>query len=143
MGGFLQGPVVQFQFDISSIDEQLKKIFDATAQQSKKMAADLRSAAAGPLEQQAARLRALYSTGAIGLQQLQVEQKKFVALLDTEIQGLLKRGNLTKQELSTLKQITLERERQSNAIKRGVGVGVTSGTQSALGLVTGNVTQNI
>jgi hypothetical protein len=149
MGGFnqLSGPVIAFTFDESSLVEStqaaLQKIQQSIQQSTKQNSQQIISQISNPPQEQAARLRALFSTGAIGLQQLQVEQKKLLGLQDQEINSLLKKEQLTKSELSTLKQITLERERQANAISRGTGVGVTSGTQSALGLVTGNITRNI
>ena len=143
MSSFINGPVIQFSVDVSGVDAELKKIYASVTSQTKAMTQQIRTATAGPLEQQAAKLRALYSTGAIGIKDLQVEQKKFLGLLDNEISRLVQKNDLTKQELSTLKQVTLERERQANAIQRGIGVGVTSGTQSALGLVNGNITRNI
>jgi len=66
-----------------------------------------------------------------------------VTAIDSEIALLRQRDVLTKSELSTLKQLTLERERQANALQRRIGVGVTSGTSSALGLVTSGVSASI
>ncbi len=143
MSSFISGPVIKFQVDTAAVEAELKKVYAAATAQAKASAAQIRTAATDPLQQQAAKLRALYSTGAIGIKELQVQQKAFVAQLDAEIGKLSTRNNLTKQELATLKQMTLERERQANALQRGVGVGVTSGTQSALGLVTGSLQRNI
>lgn len=143
MGSFISGPIISFSVDSealvasakSAIDQVTRQIQQQTAQNGKNIA----QAISDPLQQQAAKLRALYSTGNIGLKDLQVEQKKFVAQLDVEITRLVRKNDLTKQELTTLKQVTLERERQANALQRGIGVGVTSGTQSALSLASGNI----
>jgi hypothetical protein len=136
MGGFqIAGPVVTFTFDesslVSSTQAALQKIQQSIQQSTKQNSQQIISQISNPLQEQAARLRALFSTGAIGLKDLQVEQKKLLGLQDQEINSLLKKDQLTKNELSTLKQITLERERQATAISRGTGVGVTSGTISA------------
>src|SRR5258708_1473378 len=145
--GSLQGPTFLFTIDqgalVASTQEALGKINAQIAQSTKQNSAQIVSQIANPLQAMTAKLRAAFATGAIGIQQMQGEQKKFVALLDTEITLLRQRDVLTKSELSTLRQLTLERERQANALQRGIGVGVTSGTSSALGLVTGNITRNI
>jgi hypothetical protein len=147
LGNFVQGPVIAFSFDSAGLSVALQTEIQKAAAQltraNRKMATDLAKAASEPLQQQAAKLRALYSTGTIGIKDLQVEQKKFITLLDSEISRLVQKNDLTKQELSTLKQVTLERERQANALQRGVGVGVTSGTQSALALASGTIVNSI
>lgn len=143
MSSFISGPIVQFSFDRESLVAGAKLALDEVSREIRKQTAQngkiITQAIADPLQQQAAKLRALYSTGTIGIKDLQVEQKKFLAQLDTEIARLIKKNDLTKQELTALKQVTLERERQANALQRGIGVGVTSGTQSALGLASGNI----
>ena len=88
-------------------------------------------------------MRALYSTGSLAIKDLQTQQKNLLGLLDQEISKLVTRNDLSNKELSTLKALTLERERQQNALNRGTGVGVTAGTQSALGLVSGPIVANI
>jgi hypothetical protein len=140
-------PTILFTIDqgalVASTQQALDKINAQIAQSTKQNSAQIVSQIANPLQAMTAKLRAAFATGAIGIQQMQAEQKKFVALLDTEITLLRQRDVLTKSELSTLKQLTLERERQANALQRGIGVGVTSGTSSALGLVTSGVSASI
>src|ERR1700722_10954039 len=155
MGGFsIPGPIIKFSVDSSSLNtdlsvslNQLNANFQAFNDRLAKSLSDnikgSTSAAANSLVQQAAQLRALYSTGALGIQALQVQQRNLIGLLDTQIKQLATQDTLTKSQLSTLKQLTLERERQQNALNRGVGVGVTAGTSAALSSVSGPIIANI
>lgn len=154
MSSIISGPIIQFQIDqnslvndakvaIEKLQNEIKRLNDEINKSNKKLLADTSTAATNAFAIQAAKLRAVYSTGAIGIKDLQVEQKKFIVSLDAEIQRLVRKNDLSKQELTILKQVTLERERQQNALTRGVGVGVTAGTQSALGLVTGSLSKGL
>ncbi|HEY2461402.1 MAG TPA: hypothetical protein VGI16_11365 [Candidatus Acidoferrum sp.] len=147
MGGFIAGPVIKFGIDENSLLASARAAFQKVAGEltasNKALAQQVSAQIANPLTQQAAQLRALFSTGAIGLQALQVQQKALVASLDQEISKLATRNDLTTKELGTLKQLTLERERQANALQRNRGVGVTAGTESALNLVSGPIIANI
>ena len=147
MGGFVAGPVIKFSFDeaglVASVQQALGNIASQVAAANKSAAASISSQIANPLIAQAAQLRALYSTGQIGLQALQAQQKNLLTLLDQQISKLATSNDLTKQQLATLKQLTLERERQSNALNRNTGVGITAGTQSALSSVSGPIIANI
>jgi|HubBroStandDraft_6_1064221.scaffolds.fasta_scaffold01891_12 hypothetical protein len=145
MGGFVPGPVIKFSVDEASLVAQVQSVLANVNQQvqaqNKQVSQSIGSQIANPLIVQAAQLRALYSTGSIGLKDLQTQQKALVASLDVQIKQLATRNDLDKQALATLKQLTLERERQSNALNRGVGV--TSGTTSALSLVSSPIIANI
>ena len=147
MGGFIAGPVIKFSLDesglVASVQEALQKISAQTLAANKQMSQSISTSIVNPLIVQAAQLRALYSTGSIALKDLQVQQKNLLGLLDSEISKLATRNDLSNKELATLKALTLERERQQNALNRGTGVGVTAGTQSALGLVSGPIIANI
>jgi hypothetical protein len=147
MGGFINGPVVKLSVDeaslVASVQVALGKISAQAAAENKKISQGISAAIVNPLVAQAAQLRALYSTGSIGLKDLQTQQKALISLLDVQINKLATRNDLDRQSLATLKQLTLERERQQNALNRGVGVGVTAGTQSALSLVSAPIIGNI
>jgi hypothetical protein len=147
MGGFINGPVIKMSVDegslTASIQEALGKISAQAVAENKKISQGISAAIVNPLVAQAAQLRALYSTGSIGIKDLQTQQKALISLLDVQITKLATRNDLDRQSLATLKQLTLERERQQNAVNRGVGVGVTAGTQSALSSVSGPIIGNI
>jgi hypothetical protein len=143
----IPGPIIAFRFDDSglqaAVSSAVSRINGQISAANKTSAAQISEQIAAPIAQQAAKLRALYSTGALGLQALQVQQKALIATIDTEIAKLVSRNDLNTKELSTLKQITLERERQQNAVNRGVGVGVTAGTTSALQQGASGIIANI
>ncbi len=148
MGGFsIPGPIIKFQFDESDFTAQVQGILGSISKQvvaqNKQISQSISQQIANPLIAQAAQLRALYSTGSLAIKDLQTQQKNLLGLLDQEISKLVTRNDLSNKELSTLKALTLERERQQNALNRGTGVGVTAGTQSALGLVSGPIIANI
>jgi hypothetical protein len=128
--------VAQVQASLANINAQVQA-------SNKSAAAAVSSQIANPLIVQAAQLRALYSTGSIALKDLQVQQRALVSSLDQQIKLLATRNDLDNKSLATLKQLTLERERQQNALNRGVGVGVTAGTSSALSGVSGPIIANI
>jgi hypothetical protein len=95
------------------------------------------AAIADEWRQTAAKIRASIAQGALSQADITRSQRELIGVLDTQITRLRQRNELTNKELSTLKAVTLERERQADALKRGVGVGVTSGTSSAMGLTLG------
>ena len=121
MGGFsIPGPIIKFQFDESDFTAQvqatLANVSKQVQTQNKQISQSISSQIANPLIAQAAQLRALYSTGALAIKDLQVQQKNLLGLLDSEISKLVTRNDLSNKELSTLKALTLERERQQNAL---------------------------
>jgi hypothetical protein len=135
MAAFIPGPVVSFDFDLSRLRAKFEsetKQLQASFQREGKKTADK---FASDLQQAVTKLRANVAQGKLGLPEIQAEQRKIIALADAELKKLQQKAQLTKQELSELKRITLERERAANAIARGVGVGVTAGTTSALSSV--------
>src|SRR5580704_7687984 len=115
MGGFVPGPVIKFSVDEASLVAQVQSVLANVNQQvqaqNKQVSQSIGSQIANPLIVQAAQLRALYSTGSIGLKDLQTQQKALVASLDVQIKQLATRNDLDKQALATLKQLTVERER--------------------------------
>lgn len=143
----IPGPILTFRFEDSglqsAVNDAFKKVNDQVRAANKVSADQISQQISAPIAQQAAKLRALYSTGALGLQALQVQQKALIATIDTEIAKLVSRNDLNNKELATLKQITLERERQQNAVNRGVGVGITAGTGSALQQGASGIIANI
>lgn len=147
MGNFVAGPVLRFSVDesslLQSVQAMIAKVNAQVQASNRQTSQQLTAQAVNPLIQQAAQLRALYSTGSIAAKDLQTQQKTLINLLDTQIKQLAVQDSLTKSQLSTLKALTLERERQQNALSRGIGVGTTAGTQSALALASGPIVANI
>ena len=147
MGGFIAGPVIRFSIDESSLSAQiqaaLSRVNAQVQTQNRQINQNISSQVVNPLLQQAAQLRALYATGQLAGKDLVAQQKNLIGLLDTQIKQLATQDALTKNQLATLKALTLERERQQNAVNRGLGVGVTAGTQSALSFASAPIVANI
>src|SRR5579885_803511 len=147
MGGFIAGPVIRFSIDESSLSAQiqaaLSRVNAQVQTQNRQINQNISSQVVNPLLQQAAQLRALYATGQLAGKDLVAQQKNLIGLLDTQIKQLATQDALTKNQLATLKALTLERERQQNAVNRGLGVGVTAGTQSALSFASAPIIANI
>lgn len=148
----IPGPIVQFQaiLDMAAIRASIQKEFGQIQVTAKQAGTRIAKDTMEPLQREAkkagdqiansltvqvSKLRAAFAQGLTPLREIEAEQKKIVALADKEIQRLIQKQNLTKQELTDLRRVTLERERAANAISRGVGVGVTAGTESAIALI--------
>jgi len=130
--GSIQGPLIRFVIDTPGLSAAV----GPAMQQLRDQARSTSAAIADDWKRMSAQIRAEAAIGISSQQTLNAERQKVVGILDREIAGLRQRNELTNKELGTLKAMTLERERQADAIKRGVGVGVTSGTSSALGQVS-------
>ena len=123
------GPIIRFQIDTPGLSAAVGPAMQQIRDQTKATTA----AIADEWKRTAAQIRASIATGTSTQREMTAEQQKLVGVLDRQIGMLRQRNDLTNKELASLKAMTLERERQADAIKRGVGVGVTSGTASALG----------
>src|ERR1700733_12993305 len=130
--GSIQGPLIRFVIDTPGLSAAV----GPAMQQLRDQARSTSAAIADDWKRMSAQIRAEAAIGISSQQTLNAERQKVVGILDREMAGLRQRNELTMKELGTLKAMTLERERQADAIKRGVGVGVTSGTSSALGQVS-------
>src|SRR3984957_6347974 len=130
--GSLPGPIITFRIASESvapaIDAPLREVRAKSQAVTDGIAADWKRAAA--------QIRASIAQNASDTTALAAGRQNLVAILDKEITGLRTRNELSNRELATLKAATLERERQADAIRRGVSVGVTGGTSSALGQVS-------
>lgn len=138
----IPGPILVFRIDASAVSQlntATQTAFNQVRAQSK-AAAD---AAVADWQRMSAQLRASIGQNALSVSQVADAHKRIVATIDTQLTLLRQKDTLTKRELADLKAMTLERERQTDAIKRGQNVGVTLGTQSALGQVSFQTTQGI
>ncbi len=84
----------------------------------------------------AAQIRASVAQGVAGDKEIVAQRTQLLSILDRQLSGYTKLNELSQRELTTLKAMTLERERQADAIKTGT-VGVTAGTQAFLSQLSG------
>jgi hypothetical protein len=133
MGLPVNGPIVRLILDTSAISGSAVA---PGLQDIRKQSQQATSAIADDWKRMAAQIRAEATAGLSNQRELTTERQKLIGILDKEISGLRQRNELTNKELATLKAVTLERERQADAIKRGVSIGITGGTSSALNQVS-------
>jgi hypothetical protein len=130
--GTIPGPIITFRISQPELNAAVQPAF----QQMRDQARTVSNQIADDWKRMAAQIRASVAQGIVGDKEIVAQRTQLLSILDKELSGLRTRNELTTKELSTLRAITLERERQADAIKRGVGVGVTAGTSSALGQVS-------
>ena len=130
--GTIPGALIEFRFSMPSLTGSV----NPALQQVRDQARTVSNQIADDWKRMAAQIRASMAQGLAPEKELVASRTQLISILDREISGLRTRNDLTTKELSVLKAVTLERERQADAIKRGVGVGVTAGTSSALGQVS-------
>lgn len=90
-------------------------------------------------QQMAAKIRAGIDQELIGTKNVGTARQNLIGLLNTEISTLRTKSDLTKAELSSLKAMTLEYERQTDALVRNSKIGITAGTSEALGRVSSGI----
>jgi hypothetical protein len=130
--GTIPGALIEFRFSQPSLTGAVQPAFQQVREQARTVSNQI----ADDWKRMAAQIRASMAQGLGPEKEIVAARTQLISILDKEISGLRTRNELTSKELSTLKAVTLERERQADAIKRGVGVGVTAGTSSALGQVS-------
>jgi hypothetical protein len=130
--GTVPGPIISFRVSGPELAGSIQPALQDLRQQARTVSTQI----ADDWKRMAAQIRASVAQGISGDKEVLATRSQLVSILDKELSGLRTRNELTTKELSNLKAMTLERERQADAIKRGVGVGVTAGTSSALGQVS-------
>jgi hypothetical protein len=125
--GTIPGPIITFRFNGAEIQGAVQPAFQQIRQQAQTVSNQI----ADDWKRMAAQIRASIATGVAGEKEIVAQRTQLLSILDRQISGYNRLNELSVKELSTLKQVTLERERQANAIKTGT-VGVTAGTNAAL-----------
>ncbi|MGA8224180.1 MAG: hypothetical protein WB780_21215 [Candidatus Acidiferrales bacterium] len=128
--GSIPGPVIKFRIDGPALSGAVKPAMDQVRAQAKSAS----DAVAEDWRVAAAKIRASMVTGISDNKEILSSRQQLVSVLNSEIEGLRVRDQLTKSQLSNLKAMTLEIERQASHLK-GTG-GLTSGTASALNQVS-------
>lgn len=79
-----------------------------------------------------AKLRADIALEKLTTDQITAERQRILQLINLEIGLLRQKDALSTKELADLRRLTLERERQKDALDRGSNIGLTAGTREAL-----------
>src|ERR1700678_3849085 len=125
--GTIPGPIITFRFNGAEIQGAVQPAFQQIRQQAQTVSNQI----ADDWKRMAAQIRASIATGVAGEKEIVAQRTQLLSILDRQISGYNRLNELSVKELSTLKQVTLERERQPNAIKTGTA-GETAGTNAAL-----------
>jgi hypothetical protein len=126
--GTIPGPIIQFRISQPELNAAVQPAF----QQMRDQARTVSNQISDDWKRMAAQIRASVAQGITGDKEIVAQRTQLLSILDRQISGYNRLNELSTKELSTLKAVTLERERQANAIKTGT-VGVTAGTNAALG----------
>src|SRR5580658_3792036 len=129
--GTIPGPIISFRFSGAEIQGAVQPAFQQIRQQAQTVSNQI----ADDWKRMAAQIRASVAQGIAGDKEIVAQRTQLLGILDRQITGYNRLNELSTKELSNLKAMTLERERQANAIKTGT-VGVTAGTNAALGQVS-------
>lgn len=124
--------VVRFIADASGITSPVRQAMNQVQQQNRTTT----QAIADDWKRMTVQIRADSARGVLSAKELGDAQRGLVTSLNTQIAALRQRNELNVKELASLKAMTLELERQKNALKTGSGVGITKGTENALNQVS-------
>ena len=128
MGNFIpNGPLIQFRFDVPQSAGAAAAVFDPVKKQARETSAQV----ADEWRRMAAQIRASTAQGILSTKEEASLRQSVVAVLEREVGVLRQKNELSSKELSNLKAMTLELERQKSFIK-GTG-GLTAGTHAAIG----------
>src|SRR6185437_7264282 len=137
MGSVPTGPVIIFRVDASGVAPQVDQALNEVRAKTKTATAQI----ADDWKRMAAQIRASIAQGALSVKDETTARQQVVSMLGREVDLLRNRNDLTTKQLSSLKQMTLELERQKSALA-GTG-GITRGTANALGQVSTQTTLGI
>lgn len=129
--GSIPGPIISFKFTTDNLSAAIAPELQRVRQQS----LSISNGIADDWKRMAAQIRASLASGLVTDKETLGVRTQLISVLDRQIAGYNKLNELSAKELAGLKAVTLERERQADAIRKG-SVGVTSGTNAALGQVS-------
>src|ERR1700722_17761852 len=136
--GTIPGPIIQFRIS----QPELSGAVQPALQQVRQQSLSISNSIADDWKRLAAQIRASMAQGLSSDKETLQTRTNLIGILDKQISGYRQLNELSTKELSSLKAMTLERERQTDAIRRG-GVGTTAGTSSALNQVSFQTVQGI
>jgi hypothetical protein len=130
--GTIPGPIISFRIS----QPELAGAIQPALQQIRQQSQTISNGIAEDWKRMAAQIRASMAQGLAGTAEEKNLRTQLVSLLDRQITGYRQLNELSTRELTNLKAMTLERERQANALKTGT-VGLTAGTQAFLSQLSG------
>src|ERR1700677_2902594 len=136
--GSIPGPIIQFRIS----QPELSGAVQPALQQVRQQSLSISNSIADDWKRLAAQIRASMAQGLSTDKETLQTRTNLIGILDRQISGYRQLNELSTKELSSLKAMTLERERQADALRRG-GAGTTAGTPSALNQVSFQTVQGI
>jgi hypothetical protein len=135
--GSIPGPVLVIKVDQGQLVGSAQQAMSAVKTQAKQTADEV----AASWKTMAAQIRASVASGVLPEKEILNTRQQLLGVLDKELASLRTRNELSTKQLSNLKAMTLEYERQKSHLS-GTG-GLTTGTSSALNQVSFQTTQGI
>src|ERR1700722_11418311 len=137
--GTVPGPIIQVRIS----QPELSGAVQPALQQVRQQSLSISNSIADDWKRLAAQIRASMAQGLSTDKETLQTRTNLIGVLDKQISGYRQLNELSTKQLSSLKAMTLERERRRDALRRGVGVGTTAGTSSALNQVSFQTVQGI
>ncbi len=128
----IPGPVISFRINSPELSGAIRPALDQIKREAKNASQQI----AQDWEVMSAKLRGYVARGLLTDKEVTNERQKIVGLLNTQIALQNAAVEPTRKQLANFKAMTLELERQNDALKRGAAVGITKGTSSALNQVS-------
>jgi hypothetical protein len=129
--GTIPGPIITFRISQPELNAAVQPAFQQIRQQSQTVSNQI----ADDWKRMAAQIRASMAQGAMSTAQEADARRNIVSVLDRQLTGYRQLNEISTKELSNLRAMTLERERQASFLK-GSG-GLTAGTQAFLSQLSG------
>ncbi len=125
--GSIPGPVLSIRIDAASLTSSLSGAMQSVRDQTRQAAA----ASAEEWKRAAAQIRATVAQGIAGDKEVVAQRQQLVSILNRELDLLRSRNDLTNKQVSSVRAMTLELERQQSFLKNTGGL--TAGTGAFLG----------
>src|ERR1700723_729874 len=108
--GTIPGPIITFRISQPELNAAVQPAFQQVRDQARTVSSQI----AADWKPIAAQIRASVAQGVAGDKEIVAQRTQLLSILDRQISGHNRLNELSVKELSTLKQVTLERERQAN-----------------------------
>ena len=128
--GSIPGPIVSFRWQVGNINQSIDTASKQIKANLNKTGKETATTFVSEWQKASVQLRAALTTDKLGLNDIQKARENIIGLATKEISLIRTKTDLQKQDLTVLRQATLEIERQKSALA-GTG-GLTGGTQSVI-----------
>jgi hypothetical protein len=135
--GSIPGPIVSFRWQVGNINQSIDTASKQIKANLNKTGKETAQTFVAEWQKASVQLRASLTTDKLGLSQITKERERIIGLATKEISLIRTKTDLQKQDLTVLRQATLEIERQKSALS-GTG-GVTTGTRSVIQQLLGGI----